>query len=774
MGSPEYKLSAVLAGHTSDVRAVLFPDPSLAVTASRDGTTRIWKRTSTSPPTYDPSESSHGAQFKTCLAYVPGSKEYPEGLIISSGQDALIERASPRQGDWFVSGSWDSSARVWQIGRWETDVELQGHSATVWAVLAYDRDTVITGCADKGIRIFDGRGKQKHGFDGKDVVRALAALPQGHPSGAHFASASNDGCIRLWTLKGDLVAELWGHEAFIYSLAVSSDGEIISAGEDRTVRVWRGQECVQVITLPAISVWAVAVGTNGDIITGSSDKIARIFSRDPSRQADPSVLAEFEQSLQSSAVPKQAMNNDLNMQDMPGPDFLTQKSGTKEGQNQIIKEDDGSATLYQWSMSQQTWIKIGTVVDSAGSSDKKEYNGRQYDYVFDIDIEDGKPPLKLPYNVTQNPYEAATKFLQDNELPMTYLDETSNFIIKNSQGATIGQSSQAPVGADPWGSENRYRPGEVPQSNYQPRIQPSAVAKQVLPQKQYLPIALGKSSAALGQITKRNAEYAGSDLALSPAQLETLSMVAQQLDQRKSGDAPNLSSESVESVLPSLITAATKWTPASNRLAALDLLRFLAAALKTWPATDSEDVVAAILNSRIFEPSQIQANSKLIMIAARLFSNLLYGSGKHLIEKHLSAIIEALKAPSNLAQTDSGVAVAYATFALNASVYLTSSKLDDDVAATWAFELLEQLVPFLASVPTVDHTAGSDPNAQTTEPAYRALVALGTILVGLKHSAVKEAGSAMDVGRVLDQLQERKYLEEPRFQGVVKQLRGVL
>ena len=59
---------------------------------------------------------------------------------------------------------------------------------------------------------------------------------------------------------------------------------------------------------------------------------------------------------------------------------------------------------------------------------------------FDINIEDDKPNLKLPYNVTQNPYDAATKFLQDNELPMSYLEETANFIIKNTQGATIGQT----------------------------------------------------------------------------------------------------------------------------------------------------------------------------------------------------------------------------------------------------------------------------------------------------------------------------------------------
>ena len=677
---------------------------------------------------------------------------------------------SPR-GDWFVSGSWDNSARLWQIGRWETDVELPSHGGTVWAVLAYDRDTIITGCADKGIRIFDSRGKQKHGFDGKDVVRALVALPEGHDSGAAFASASNDGCIRLWTLKGDLLGELSGHESFIYSLAVTPTGEIVSSGEDRTVRIWQGQECVQVITLPAISVWSVAVGSDGDIIAGTSDKLARIFTRDTERQADQTVMAEFEESLQASAVPKQALNDDLNMQDMPGPEFLTQKSGTKEGQNQIIKEDDGSATLYQWSMSQQTWLKIGTVVDSAGSGDKKEYLGRQYDYVFDIDIEDGKPALKLPYNVTQNPYEAATKFLQDNELPMTYLDETANFIIKNAQGATLGQTSQTPVASDPWGTENRYRPGEVPQSNYQPRSQPPAATKKILPQKEYLAIVLGKAGAALGQITKRNAEYAGTDLAFSDSNLQALSKITQQLDQRTPGTPPNMVAD-VTSVMPSLIKAASQWQPASNRLAPLDLLRFLAGALKEWPS--DQDVVAAILGSNIFDSASLQANSKLVMIAARLFSNLLYGSGKGLIAEHMDAVITALQPTVKLAQSDSGIAIAYTTLLLNTSVFLTSGKLDADVAATYGFQIVEQLTEFLDSVPTVDHSAGAGPNAQSTEPAYRALVAVGTILSGSNHPDIKEAAKALDVGQVLDKLQDRKYLQEPRFQTVVRELRASL
>jgi hypothetical protein len=35
-----------------------------------------------------------------------------------------------------------------------------------------------------------------------------------------------------------------------------------------------------------------------------------------------------------------------------------------------------------------------------GSDRKQLYEGKEYDYVFDVDIKDGEPPLKLPYNVT--------------------------------------------------------------------------------------------------------------------------------------------------------------------------------------------------------------------------------------------------------------------------------------------------------------------------------------------------------------------------------------
>ena len=78
------------------------------------------------------------------------------------------------------------------------------------------------------------------------------------------------------------------------------------------------------------------------------------------------------------------------------------------------------------------------MVDSAGSSGRKvTHQGKDYDYVFDVDIQDGVPPLKLPFNVGQIPYDAATKFINDNELPINYLDQVANFIITNTQPRSI-------------------------------------------------------------------------------------------------------------------------------------------------------------------------------------------------------------------------------------------------------------------------------------------------------------------------------------------------
>lgn len=154
----------------------------------------------------------------------------------------------------------------------------------------------------------------------------------------------------MWTIGGKQVSELHGHESFIYSLASTPSGELVSSGEDRTLRIWKGNQCIQTITHPAISVWAVAVcPENGDIVSGASDRIIRVFTRDAERAAGAEATRKFEDSVKESSIPQQQLG-EVNKEKLPGPDFLTQKAGTKDGQVQMIRELDGSVTAHTWSV----------------------------------------------------------------------------------------------------------------------------------------------------------------------------------------------------------------------------------------------------------------------------------------------------------------------------------------------------------------------------------------------------------------------------------------
>ena len=155
---------------------------------------------------------------------------------------------------------------------------------------------------------------------------------------------------------------------------------------------------------------------------------------------------------------------EIKLNDLPGMEAL-ERPGRKDGQS-IVVNNNNEAEVYQWEASEMRWVKIGVAVGSSqtggggGSRQKTSYCGKEYDYVFDIELDDSKASLKLPYNVSEDPYHAAQKFIHDNELSQLFLDQIAQFIINNTQSETIGDSSVGKTYYDPFTGENRY----VPQS----------------------------------------------------------------------------------------------------------------------------------------------------------------------------------------------------------------------------------------------------------------------------------------------------------------------
>ncbi|KAL6490713.1 hypothetical protein MHYP_G00010580 [Metynnis hypsauchen] len=477
--SNTYRLSCSIPGHEMDVRGLastFFPEGAF-VSVSRDRTARVWVPNSSENRGYKEMHCMNGhTNFISCVCIIAPNETYPRGLIATGGNDNIIcvfslDRPDPlftlkghkntvcslSAGKFgtLLSGSWDTTAKVWLNDK--CMMTLQGHTAAVWAVVILpDQGLMLTGSADKTIKLWKA-GRCERTYSGhEDCVRGLAVV-----SSVEFFSCSNDATIRRWMVTGECVEVYNSHTNYIYSVAVFPSGQdFVSTGEDRTVRIWKKGECTQTIRLPAQSVWCCCILPNGDIAVGASDGIIRIFTESEERFASAQDLQTFEDELSKATIdPKTGDLGDINVEDLPGREHLNEP-GNRDGQTRLIKEGT-NVEAYQWSMSDGRWLKIGDVVggSSKESSKKVMYEGKEYDFVFTIDVNEGGPSMKLPYNVIDDPWLTAHNFLQRNDLNPMFLDQVANFIIENTKGHTLGPAPASAV--DPFTGSGRYIPGAL-------------------------------------------------------------------------------------------------------------------------------------------------------------------------------------------------------------------------------------------------------------------------------------------------------------------------
>jgi WD40 repeat protein len=187
------------------------------------------------------------------------------------------------------SDSTDPTARVWNLASGRCEHVLTGHLGYVGAVaISPDGTRAITGSGDWTARVWDlASGRCEHVLAGHtDQVGAVAISADG--TRAITGSDSRDHTARVWDLaSGRCDHVLTGHLDQVGAVAISADGtRAITGSIDSTARVWdlESGRCEHRLTGHDDLVGAVAISADGTrAITGSRDRTARVWDLESGR-----------------------------------------------------------------------------------------------------------------------------------------------------------------------------------------------------------------------------------------------------------------------------------------------------------------------------------------------------------------------------------------------------------------------------------------------------------------------------------------------------------
>ncbi|XP_065089431.1 phospholipase A-2-activating protein [Ochlerotatus camptorhynchus] len=701
----DFKLSSELAGHKLDVRAVA-EGKGFIVSVSRDKTAKVWTQLDGH---YTETETlSHHSNYISAVLVIEENNwictasndaticvyKYPsamEPFVVLKGHTstvcALAKGNSPNV---LISGSWDKSAKIWtDVGTTMASVTLVGHEAAVWAVARLPSGKYVTGSADKSIFVWNEKGEKLVVLKGhKDCVRGLCPLPNGG-----FLSCSNDATIRHWSDSYECVKEFHGHTNYIYSIARSDfwgEDVFISSGEDSTVRMWSLKEGAlgDALALPAQSVWSVAALRNGDIVTGSSDAMVRVFSSCKDRIAPHDVQDVFRLSVEVRVQESTKQLGGMNVNELPGPESLLSEG--REGQTRIVRHGDGKIMCYQWSNNK--WECVGDVMGATGGDTGKQlYEGREYDYVFSVNLSDEAPNLKLPYNKGEDPWFVAQRFIHKHSLPQAYLDQVANFIITNADKAPVKPSAGTNSFYDPFTGGARYMPGVG--SSYQPTVantDPFTGGSSYTTQTPNAGVP-GNGSAGAGntdpftggssystgstEVKKSNTHFPNRHfVTVETVDLSKVLVKLKELNGKIEDKSLQMSDDTLDDIVRyvgelskvseqnSVCLTALKYLfnwPTENLFPVLDITRLVVRDPKACQELFEGDFMKTLLQ----QINHLPANQ---MMGARCFVNMIsHPVGRNIVTEHIRPIVEKL---SPIKKGSSNLQVALASFYLNLSM----------------------------------------------------------------------------------------------------------
>lgn len=199
--------------------------------------------------------------------------------ILRIWEDGALRRTVEAHGDLIYRVAWSADGKTLytasgdrRIGVVDVDsgrVEyLEGHTGAVLA-LAVHGDLLVSGGADRTIRVWKGRSLQRTIRNHWEPVHALAFSPDGK----YLASGSADRTVRIWQPEiGRLVRIVRGHEGTVLDLAWTASN-VVSACSDGRVR-FIAPDDVTIDQTVDVGGWVYALCPAGDRLAAGSDRSA--------------------------------------------------------------------------------------------------------------------------------------------------------------------------------------------------------------------------------------------------------------------------------------------------------------------------------------------------------------------------------------------------------------------------------------------------------------------------------------------------------------------